>query len=138
VTDTIAPVPLTRTSQVDQAFPMRTSAQIARIAVHGQVRHGQRGEVLMEAGEQTPRFFVVTAGHIAIVRPSGVTEELVVVLRPGQLTGEVTMPSGRRGRVRTRAAEAGAPVAPEPDYALPLRPPAGEPTAVLLRPFIPR
>ena len=70
MTDTIPPVPLTLPSRVDQAFPMLTSAQIARLAVHGPVRHVQRGEVLMEAGEQTPRFFVVTAGHIAIVRPS--------------------------------------------------------------------
>ena len=38
---------------------MLTPEQIARIAVHGQVRHVQRGEVLMEAAEQTPRFFVV-------------------------------------------------------------------------------
>src|SRR5438445_8270846 len=112
MTDTIPPVPLTLPSRVDQAFPMLTSAQIARLAVHGQVRHVQRGEVLMEAGEQTPRFFVVTAGHIAIVRPSGVTEELVAVLRPGQFTGEVTMRSGRRGPVRIRAGEAVAVRAP--------------------------
>src|SRR2546428_11110297 len=118
MTDTIPPVPLTLPSRVDQAFPMLTSAQIARIAVHGQVRHVQRGEVLMEAGEQTPRFFVVTVGHIAIVRPSGVTEELVTVLRPGQFTGEVTMLSGRRGLVRIRAGEAGALVALQRDSIL--------------------
>src|SRR6266571_1514352 len=94
------PVPLTLASRVDQVFPILTSEQIARIAVHGQVRHVQRGEVLMEAAEQTPRFFVVTAGHIAMVRPSGVTEELVAVLRPGQFTGEVTMLSGRAGFFR--------------------------------------
>src|SRR6266581_9760238 len=102
---TTPPVPLALTSRVDQVFPMLTPEQIARIAVHGQVRHVQRDEVLMEAGEQTPRFFVVTAGHIVIVRPSGVTEELVAVLRPGQFTGEVTMLSGRRGFVRIRSGE---------------------------------
>ena len=136
MTDTIPPVPLTLTSRVDQAFPMLTSAQIARIAVHGQVRHVQRGEVLMEAGEQTPRFFVVTAGHIAIVRPSGVTEELVVVLRPGQFTGEVTMLSGRRGLVRIRAGEAGAVVELERDYILALVQTDGELSEILLRAFI--
>ena len=98
--NTTPPVPLALTSRVDQVFPMLTPEQIARLAVHGQVRHVQRGEVLMEAGEQTPRFFVVTAGHIAIVRPSGATEELVAVLQPGQFTGELTMLSGRRGIVR--------------------------------------
>ena len=136
MTDTIPPVPLTLTSRVDQAFPMLTSAQIARIAMHGQVRHVQRGEVLMEAGEQTPRFFVVTAGHIAIVRPSGVTEELVVVLRPGQFTGEVTMLSGRRGLVRIRAGEAGAVVEHERDYILALVQTDGELSEILLRAFI--
>src|SRR5439155_25499660 len=128
MTDTIPPVPFTLHSRVDQAFPMLTSAQIARIAVHGQVRHVQRGEVLMEAGEQTPRFFVVTVGHIAIVRPSGVTEELVTVLRPGQFTGEVTMLSGRRGLVRIRAGEAGAVLA--------LVQTDGELSAILLRAFL--
>src|SRR5262249_60992298 len=105
--DTVRPAPSTLASRGDQAFPMLTAEQIARVAVHGQVRHVQRGEVLMEAGEQIPRFFVVTAGHIAIVRPSGVTEEPVAVLQPGQFTGEVTMLSGRRGFVRIRAGEPG-------------------------------
>jgi thioredoxin reductase (NADPH) len=136
MTDTIPPVPLTLTSRVDQAFPMLTSAQIARIAVHGQVRHVQRGEVLMEAGEQTPRFFVVTAGHIAIVRPSGVTEELVAVLRPGQFTGEVTMLSGRRGLVRIRAGEAGAVIELERDHVLALVQTDGELSEILLRAFL--
>ena len=58
--NTTPSVPLARTSRVDQVFPMLTPEQITRLAVHGQVRHVQRGEVLMEAGEQTPRFFVVT------------------------------------------------------------------------------
>src|SRR6266705_2490361 len=136
MTDTTTPVPLTFASPVDQVFPTLTTEQIARVAMHGQVRHVQRGEVLMEVGEQTPRFFVVTAGHIAIVRPSGVTEELVVVLRPGQFTGEVTMLSGRRGLVRIRAGEAGAVVELERDYVLALVQTDGELSEILLRAFI--
>src|SRR2546428_12847447 len=101
--NTTPPVPLALTSRVDQVFPTLTPEQIARVAMHGQVRHVQRGEVLIEVGEQSPRFFVVTAGHIAIVRPSGVTEDLVAVLRPGQFTGEVHILSGRRGVVSLRA-----------------------------------
>ena len=49
MTDTIPPVPLTLASGVDQVFPTLTAEQIARLAVHGQVRHVQRGEVLIEA-----------------------------------------------------------------------------------------
>jgi hypothetical protein len=58
-------------------------AQIARLAAHGHVRPVQRGEGLAEAGEPLARFFVVTAGQVALVRPAGVTEARVAVLRPG-------------------------------------------------------
>jgi thioredoxin reductase (NADPH) len=127
---------LTLASRVDQVFPILTSEQIARIAVHGQVRHVQRGEVLMEAAEQTPRFFVVTAGHIAIVRPAGVTEELVAVLRPGQFTGEITMLSGRRGFVRIRAGEPGAVIEVEREHVLALVQTDSELSELLLRAFL--
>ncbi len=136
MTDTIPPVPLTRASRVDQVFPTLTAAQIARLAVHGQVRHVQRGEVLMEAGEQPSRFFVVTAGHMEIVRPSGSTEALVAVLRPGQFTGEVTMLSGRRGFVRMRAGEPGAVLEVERDHVLALVQTDSELSEILLRAFL--
>ena len=134
--NTTPPVPLALTSRVDQVFPMLTPEQIARLAVHGQVRHVQRGEVLMEAGEQTPRFFVVTAGHIAIVRPSGATEELVAVLQPGQFTGELTMLSGRRGIVRIRAGEPGTVIEVEREHVLALVQTDGELSEILLRAFL--
>ena len=136
MTDTMLPVPLTLASRVDQVFPTLTAAQIARLAVHGQVRHVQRGEVLMEAGEQPSRFFVVTAGHIEIVQPSGSTEALVAVLRPGQFTGEVTMLSGRRGFVRMRTGEPGAVLEVERDHVLALVQTDSELSEVLLRAFL--
>ena len=136
MTDTMLPVPLTLASRVDQVFPTLTAAQIARLAVHGQVRHVQRGEVLMEAGEQPSRFFVVTAGHMEIVRPSGSTEALVAVLRPGQFTGEVTMLSGRRGFVRMRAGEPGAVLEVERDHVLALVQTDSELSEILLRAFL--
>src|SRR2546428_9945423 len=136
MTDAIPPVPWTRAARVDQVFPRLTAAQIARLAVHGQVRHVQRGEVLMEAGEQPSRFFVVTAGHMEIVRPSGSTEALVAVLRPGQFTGEVTMLSGRRGFVRMRAGEPGAVIEVERDHVLALVQTDSELSEILLRAFL--
>ena len=134
--ETTPPVPLTLASRVDQVFPTLTAAQIARLAVHGQVRHVQRGEVLMEAGEQPARFCVVTAGHIEMVRPSGGTEALVAVLRPGQFTGEVTMLSGRRGFVRMRAGEPGAVIEVERDHVLALVQTDSELSEILLRAFL--
>jgi thioredoxin reductase (NADPH) len=136
MTDTIPPVPLTLASRVDQVFPTLTAEQIARLAVHGQVRHVQRGEVLIEAGEQPSRFFVVTAGHIAIVRPSGGTEALVAILRPGQFTGEVTMLSGRRGVVRMRAGEPGEVLEVARDHVLALVQTDSELSEILLRAFL--
>ena len=115
---------------------MLSAEQITHVAVHGRVRHVQRGEVLMEAGEQTPRFFVVTAGHIVIVRPSGDTEELVAVLQPGQFTGEITMLSGRRGIVRIRAGEPGAVIEVEREHLLALVHTDGELSEILLRAFL--
>ena len=136
MTETTSPVPLTLTARVDQVFPTLTPAQLARLAAHGHVRHVQRGEVLAEAGEQLARFFVVTAGQVELVRPSGVTEALVAVLRPGQFTGEVTMLSGRRGLVRIRVGEAGAVIELERDHVLALVQTDGELSEIFMRAFI--
>jgi thioredoxin reductase (NADPH) len=86
-------------------FPTLTAVQIARIAAHGHARRVEQGEVLIEAGERTARFFVVTAGQIEIIQPTDETEEVVAAFRPGMFTGEVTMLSGRRGLARIRASE---------------------------------
>jgi thioredoxin reductase (NADPH) len=93
------------TSRDQETFPTLTTAQISRIAVHGRVRHVEEGELLIEAGEQTARLFVVTAGQIETSAMSGTAEEIVAVIQPGMFTGEVTMLSGRRGLARTRATQ---------------------------------
>lgn len=95
------------TSRDQEMFPTLTAAQISRIAVHGHVRQVEQGEVLIEAGEQTARLFVVTAGQIETSAISGTAEEIVAVIQPGMFTGEVTMLSGRRGLARTRATQPG-------------------------------
>jgi thioredoxin reductase (NADPH) len=99
------PTPTTLPAPPEQAFPTLTQAQIARIAAHARVRKVQAGEVLVEAGDQTFPFFVVTNGQIDIVRPSGTSEVPVVSLHARQFTGEANMLSGRRSLVRLRAGE---------------------------------
>ena len=88
-------------------FPTLTAAQVARVAAHGRVRLIGLGEVLVEAGAAVLPFFVVTAGHVDIVRPAGIVETLITVLGPGEFTGEVNMLSGRArsSRARERAGE---------------------------------
>ena len=55
----------------EEMFPTLTAAQMSRIAVHGRRRHVEQGEVLIEAGEETARLFVVTAGQIETSAMSG-------------------------------------------------------------------
>jgi len=136
MTEPSLPIPLTLAARVDQVFPTLTPAQVARLAAHGQVRQVQPGEVLAEAGEPLARFFVVTAGQVELVRPSGVTEALVAILRPGQFTGEVTMLSGRRRLVRIRAGEAGAVIALERQHLLALVQTDSELSEIFMRAFI--
>ena len=83
-------------------FPVLTADQIARIAAHGRMRSFDKGEVLVQAGEHTTRFFVLVEGELELVRPSETTEDLVAIYRPGMFTGEVNMLSGRRGFIQIR------------------------------------
>src|SRR5882672_11260382 len=80
----------------DQAFPTLTPTQLARMAAHGRGRQVRQGEVLIEVGQEITRFFVVKTGQIDILRASDGNEETLVVIRPGQFTGEVSALSGRR------------------------------------------
>lgn len=91
----------------EQIFPCLTEEQIARLLPLGKRRSVHAGEVLFEQGSADPEFYVVLRGTLEIVRPILDREELVVVHRPGEFTGETNMLSGRRSLVRCRAAEDG-------------------------------
>ena len=99
--------PLTLFSGAERMFPILTPAQIKRIADHGVLRSIRSGEVLIEAGARVVPFFVITAGRVEAVRPSGKGETLVTIHEPGQFTGEVNMLSGRPALVQSRAIESG-------------------------------
>jgi len=134
---TVTPTfPLTPDARADHVFPTLTPAQVARVTAHGRIRRVGQGEVLVEAGEQTARFFVVTEGLIEIVRPVGTAEESVALFRPGQFTGEVSMLSGRRGFGRIRAAEPGAVIEVDRDHLLTLVQTDGELSEILMRAFL--
>ena len=94
-----------KNARAEEVFPTLTADQISRIAVHGHARHVEQGEVLIEAGEETARLFVVTAGQIETSALSGTVRKIVAVIQPGMFTGEVTMLSGRRGLAQTTATE---------------------------------
>src|SRR5215470_12502809 len=98
----ITPLPLTA-SRADQIFPTLTAAQIHRIAEHGHTRAVRAGDILVQQGDAAIPFFVVVSGELEAVRPAGVTETLITIVRPGQFTGEVNTLSGRRAMARLRA-----------------------------------
>src|SRR2546422_11111246 len=83
--------------RAERLYPTLTPAQLARITAHGRRRHVERGEVLVQAGEQTARLFVVVAGRPGGVRPAA-PRQGGGVFPPGGFTGQAGMPSGPPGR----------------------------------------
>jgi thioredoxin reductase (NADPH) len=132
--DRVPEIPLTG-SRADEIFPTLTRTQISRICVHGRSRRVQRGDVLMEAGEQHARFFVVITGRIDVVRPTEAAE-LVATFGAGQFTGEINLLSGRRGFVRVVVAEDGEVVEIDREHLLSLVQTDSELSEILMRAFI--
>ena len=107
MTETIRSTPLTSAPDAALLFPTLTSAQIARIASHGVTRPITRGDVLIESGQTDVPFFVLKAGEIEVIRPSGLGDLLVAVLRPAQFTGDISMILGRPAQMRLSVSESG-------------------------------
>src|SRR5262245_52685938 len=101
-------------------FPVLSDSQIARILRHGRSRRIERGELLVEAGDRTTKFFVVVAGLIEVVVHHSETTEDVIAVEPGMFTGEVNMLSGRRGLAQIRAGESGEAIEVDRDHLLAL------------------
>ena len=99
--------PLSSGPDAARLFPALTSEQIARIASHGVIRPITRGEVLIEGGQTDVPFFVLKAGEVEVVRPSGLGDLLIAVLRPSQFTGDVSMILGRPAQMRLSVSDSG-------------------------------
>jgi len=107
MTEAARSTPLTSAPDAALLFPTLTSAQIARIASHGVTRPVTRGEVLIEGGQMDVPFFVLKAGALEVVRPSGLGDLLVAVLGPAQFTGDISMILGRPAQMRLSVSESG-------------------------------
>lgn len=136
ITDKTPPLALTLPSGVERMFPTLTPPQVERIAAHGHARLIRAGETLVEPGEQIMPFFVVTAGQVDIVRPSGATETLVAVYGPGQFTGEVNMLSGRPAILRVRASRSGEVIEVDRERLLALVQTDSQLSEIIMRAFI--
>jgi thioredoxin reductase (NADPH) len=119
-----------------QMFPKLTPAQIDRVSRIGYRRDVHAGEVLYDLGEQNTRFFVVLTGEIDLVRPIGNREEPVIVLHPGEFTGEINMLSSRRSLVRARTLSDGSVIAVDRDGLRALVQRDAELSEILMRAFI--
>lgn len=136
MTDKTSPVAPSAPSRFDLMFPTLTPAQIARVSLHGHTRPIHAGDVLIDQGERVVPFFVITAGEVEIIRPSGTGETLVAVHGPGAFTGEVNMLSGRRSLVRARATVSGEVVELDRERMLALVQTDPELGEILMRAFI--
>ena len=136
MTDSVVPVAAGLGDRFEQVFPKLTPAQVSRVAAHGHARPVQPGEVLVEPGERTTRFFVVKEGVVEIVRPSGGSETLIAVCEAGQFTGEVNMLSGQRSLVQLRASQPGEVIELDRERLLALVQTDSELGDILMRAFI--
>src|SRR6185503_12338622 len=83
-------MPLLSAANAALLFPVLSTAQISRIASHGLIRPITRGEVLIEGGQTDVPFFVVKAGEIEVIRPSGLGDLLIAIVRTDQFTGDIS------------------------------------------------
>jgi len=134
--DSSLPLQPTSTASNEHLFPTLTGRQMQRIAAHGRRRAVARGDVLVESGAKVVPFFVVVAGEIEIVRPSGDTETLIVTHRAGQFSGEATMITGRRALSRVRVSEPGEVIELTREQVLALVQTDAELSEILMRAFI--
>src|SRR5216684_3409421 len=96
-------IPLSIAPREDQLWPTLTPPQIARVAKHGSLRSLQPGDVVLEAGQQTFPWFVVTSGELVVLRPSCDGEQIITTYRQGSFSGELNMLAGRRPLATIRA-----------------------------------
>ena len=123
-------------SAAERVFPTLTPDQIDRAAPHGRTRPVEEGEVLVEAGLQNSKFFIVRTGLLQIVRKVGASEDFVASIGPGQFTGESSLLTGRRGLVQIRVYEAGTVIELERDQLLTLVQTDSQLSEVIMRAFI--
>ncbi len=124
------------TERRELMFPTLTSEQIARIGYHGRRRNVDRGEILIDRGERTPRFFVIIDGEVEILQGDGDQPTTVIVHAAGNFTGELHTLSGRPSLTQARVRAAGEVIEVGSDAVrLPVQT-DGELSAILMQAFI--
>jgi thioredoxin reductase (NADPH) len=86
--------------------PNLSPEQIDRIRSVGQLRPVQGGEVLYEPSQPDVPLFIVLKGNVSISR-TGEDDKILAVRETGQLTGEMSVISGKRSLLKTRVTDNG-------------------------------
>jgi thioredoxin reductase (NADPH) len=102
------PEPLPETPDIDGAFPRLTDGQIAKLADRGERRPTRPGQVLYREGDESPDFYVVLEGKVAVVDGYGRDERIIGVHGPGRFLGELNLLIGQPSFVTAVVREPGA------------------------------
>jgi len=131
---TMSSIPFNTPTRDEQAFPVLTPEQIARVASHGRTRKVQRGEVLFEAGQLETPFLVSTGAVLEVV--GAASDQVITTHRHGQFSGEMNLITGRRGFATIRVSEPGSVIELRRDDLLALVQNDGELSEIFMRAFI--
>src|SRR4051812_49513225 len=82
MSDSTAVAPPSSPERTALMFPILDERLIATIAAHGATRQVRAGDVLIQAGEADPHFFVLKRGRAEVVRPSNLGDTLVAGYAP--------------------------------------------------------
>ena len=96
-----------RNFNADEAFPVLSDEQLARISRQGRRRPAQAGDILYEAGASVTHFYVVLSGAVEGVQLRNNGGIRVRTLHAGQFTGEVSILNGRPSLVTLRVCQDG-------------------------------
>ena len=124
------------TERRELMFPTLTPEQIARIGQHGRRRSVACGDILIDRGERTPRFFVVVNGEVEIVQGDADRPTTVIVHAAGNFTGELNTLSGRPSLTQARVRTTGEVIEVESHAVRSLVQTDSELSAILMQAFI--
>ena len=91
----------------DEAFPVMTEGQLARMRTYGEPQVAETGTELFRAGDLGFDFVLVDSGVVDVVRAAtpDAAEETVVSQGPGRFIGELNLLTGQTASLTARVAE---------------------------------
>ena len=95
------------TPDLHGAFPRLSDGQIKRLALDGERRRTEPGQVLFQEGDDEYDFHVVLDGHVGTQTGEGPEARMVAVHGPGRFLGELNLLTGGPSFLTASALEAG-------------------------------